>query len=110
MIEVGDKVRHWSRGYLGLPDEEWMMFGSAIGPLTVVRVIELDSDDWKPEKGSAHYYNIVCALPPPCQQECHYSYFTVRSTRRSWQYRANGTALHIVARAQREPVQGGLFA
>ena len=108
MIHVGDQVRHWSRGWGR--DQDWMMFGSGIGPLTVVRVIELEGDDWAPEKGSARYFNIHCALPPPYQQEAHYQYFTLRSTRRPWQYRHNGSALHIVAKAQHVPEQQALFA
>ncbi|WP_395119687.1 hypothetical protein ACFCQI_01855 [Rhodanobacter sp. FW102-FHT14D06] len=107
MIEVGDKVRHWSRGYMSRPDEDWMMFGGGIGPMTVVRVIELDDEDWAQEKGPP-YVHVACALPPPYQQEAHYHYFTLRSTCRPWQYRSNGDALHIVAKAPREP-QGDLF-
>lgn len=103
MIEVGDKVRHWCRGYMGRSEDDWMMHGSGIGPLTVVRVIELDDEDWAPKKGSARYFNIHCALPPPFDQESHYHYFTLRSTRRPWQFRSDGDALHIVAKAPREP-------
>lgn len=109
MIQIGDQVRHWSRCYMELPEDDWMMYGSGIGPLTVVRVIELTGEDWAQEKGPP-YVHVACALPPPFQQESHYCYFNLRGTRRSWQYRAKGTALHIVAKAQREPVQGSLFA
>lgn len=109
MIQIGDQVRHWSRGYMGRPEDDWMMHGSGIGPMTVVRVIELDGEDWTPEKGSAHYFQIHCALPSPFNQESHYHYFTLRSTRRPWQYRSDGNALNIVAKAPREP-QMDLFA
>ena len=108
MIRVGDKVRHWCRGYMGRPEDDWMMFGGGIGPMTVVRVIELDGEDWAPEKGSARYFNIHCALPPPFQQEAHYHYFTLRETSRPWQMRSNGNALHVVSRAP-TPAQADLF-
>lgn len=110
MIEVGDQVRQWSRGFMGDPEEEWMMMGSAIGPMTVVRVIGLSGDDYAPEQGSASFIHVACALPPPYQQECHFHYFTLRSTRRPWQYRHNGSALHIVAKAPHVPRQTELFA
>jgi hypothetical protein len=95
---------------MGRSDEDWMMFGGGIGPMTVVRIIELDGDDWAPEKGPARYFHIQCALPPPYQQEAHYHYYTLRSTRRPWQYRHDGDALHIVAKAPHVPEQQDLFA
>jgi hypothetical protein len=87
-----------------------MLFGSGIGPLTVVRVSPPLSDEyWEVDgkRDTEHgpsYRQITCALPPPHHQESHYQYFTVRPTRRWWQWRARGDALVIVGRAPDGPV------
>jgi hypothetical protein len=106
VIKPGDKIREYSRGFMCDPADDWMLCGSGIGPLTVVRVVdfegywEADSVDGPrdTERGPG-YLQVVCALPPPYHQEAHYQYFNVRPTKRWWQYRARGLALDIVARA-----------
>lgn len=109
MIRAGDKVRHYSRGYMRDPGDDWRLFGSGIGPMTVIRVSPpLPDEFWEidgkrdTEHGPA-YRQITLALPPPHHQEAHYQYITVRPTKRWWQWRARGDALDIVERAPELP-------
>ncbi len=113
MIHVGDLVRNWCRGWNGDPAHDWTMHGAGIPPLIVKRV-----------SGACTCAHIVaqingCAAPRPphfhiaCTHPTHPigndSYYTLRETRRPWQMRADGTALHVVARAPTAP-QADLFA
>lgn len=106
MIQPGDKVREYSRGFMRDPGDDWMLFGGGIEPMTVVRVSDCPDfgwshdggETWDTERGPG-YVQVVCALPPPHHQEAHYHYFNVRPTKRWWQYRARGCALDIVERS-----------
>lgn len=113
MIRAGDLVRVFSRGWGDRSANPWRMSGTGIPQLIVKRVSGpcpcahfVAQINGCAAPRPAHYH-ITCTHPThPIGNDSHY---TLRETRRPWQMRSDGTALHVVGRATTPP-QADLFA